>query len=257
MLLPRRLDARLAYLLGLLLGDGSLGGVRRPTVYLVGHLIDERSYYDDVVVPLMSDLFGLKPYSYVRKGQVAYAIHVKSSQLIRYLASEFGLPTHGSAKFIPVPIKNGTRAIRAAFICGLFDADGCLVFSKKTYREYRYPSVEIKTASQTMVNEIVQLLRSLGFRAALRKSAESWVAAVNGESQLNLWMSRIGSHNIKHLSKYLLWRRSGVGIPKTNVPQRLEILCLSLETFFPALESEVTVARWVDSNAHQAQSATG
>lgn len=96
-----------------------------------------------------------------------------------------------------------------------------------------------------MVLEIYEVLSDLGFRSTIRKSAESWVAAIYGEEQLELWMETIGSHNIKHLTKYLLWKRQGSVPPGTTVPQRLELLHLSSGTFLPALRAEAEVAQWL------------
>ena len=239
------MTTRFAYFLGVLLGDGSLGGLLRPTVYLVGHLIDERDYYDRVIIPLMAGLFNVSPYSYVRKGQQAYATHFKSKRVVEFLASTLGFPTHGSAKFIPVALLRGSGGVIKALICGLFDSDGCLVFSKKHREIYSYPTIEIKNVSKSMILEIVGILRELGFRASMRKSAESWVAAVNGDVQVDQWMKRIGSRNIKHLSKYLLWKRQGSVQPHTHTPQRLELLHLDYDGFFRALKVETEVAQWL------------
>lgn len=233
-LLPR-LDTTLAYFLGLLLGVGYVGDTRVSLIYLVGHLIDERDYYDRLVIPLITKLFGLHPHSYIRKGQLAYAVQLHSINLIEYLRSEIGFPTHGSPKVIPQIILNSSDAIKRAFLAGLFDSDGCLVFSLKSYGSYRYPTLEIKSVDKSIIQAVCKMLNELGFRSPIRRSAESWVASVNGEAQLQKWMSSIGSHNIKHLSKYLLWKERGTCPPHTTMPERLKALNLSLDTFYPTL----------------------
>lgn len=235
-----RLDEAFAYYLGLLLGDGFVGA-RPNLIYLVGHLTDERDYYDRIVIPLTSRLFGIHPHPYIRKGQQAYVAHFQSVELVNHLKSEIGFPTQAFHKFVPqILCESGPEIIRA-FLAGLFDSDGCLVFSKKTYRLYRYPAVEIKSVTKPVVDAVTQLLRELGFRASVRKSAESWVATVNGDAQLAKWMKQIGSHNIKHLSKYLLWRRSGSCPPHTTTPQRLEALHLDFDSFYPTLLRETGI----------------
>jgi len=202
-LLPQ-LDTRFAYFLGLLLGDGYVGDIRDSLLYMVGHLIDERDYYDRLVIPLISKLFGLYPHTYVKKGQLAYAINFYSINLIKYLRSEIGFPVHDLPKVVPRIILVSSEAIKKAFLAGLFDADGCLVFSLKSYGSYCYPTIEIKSVDKSIIEAVFTMLGELGFRATIRKSAESWVASVNGKAQLQKWMTSIGSHNIKHLSKYLL-----------------------------------------------------
>jgi intein/homing endonuclease len=233
-ILPR-LDAAFAYFLGLLLGDGYVGDERNSVIYLVGHLTDEREYYDRVVIPLISRLFGIHPYSYVRKGQQAYAVHFKSNLLVEYLRSEIGFPIRGVTKLIPRVVMNSPTCIKKAFLAGMFDSDGSLFFSLKSYGSYRYPTVEIKSVDKSIVEDLAELLGELGLRASLRRSAESWVVAVYGDAQLRKWMDLIGSHNIKHLSKYLLWKKSGSCPPHTSMPERLEALRLDKESFYPAL----------------------
>lgn len=187
-----RVDGSFAYFLGVLLGDGSVGSPSRPIIYLVGHSIDERDYYDKVIIPLITKLFGIKPYSYLRKGKLAYATHFRSRSLVEYLASKIEFPTQGRTKFIPGLIRNSSPEIKRAFIAGLFDSDGCLVLSKKTYRTYCYPTVEIKSINKPVISYVSETLKELGFRASIRKSAESWVSSVNGSEELDRWMSLIG-----------------------------------------------------------------
>jgi len=212
-----RLDTKFAYFLGLLLGDGYVGDLRVSLLYLVGHLIDERDFYDRLVIPLVSKLFGLRPHAYIRRGQQAYALQTHSINLITYLKSEIGFSTRGTRKVVPQIILASSAAIKRAFLAGLFDAVGCLVFAK-SHGSYQYPRIEIKSVDRSIIEAVYKMLGDLGFRATIRKSAESWVASVNGEAQLEKWMTDIGSHNIKHLSKYLFWKESGFCPPHTSVP---------------------------------------
>ncbi|HEV2226075.1 MAG TPA: LAGLIDADG family homing endonuclease [Nitrososphaerales archaeon] len=229
-----RLDTKFAYFLGLLLGDGYVGDLRVSLLYLVGHLVDERDFYDRLVVPLVSELFGLRAHAYVRRGQQAYALQIHSINLIEYLRSKIGFSIRGMSKVVPKVVLASSAAIKKAFLAGLFDADGCLVFAK-SHGSYRYPRIEIKSVDKSIIETVCKMLRDLGFRATIRKSAESWVASVNGEAQLEKWMSHIGSHNIKHLSKYLLWKESGFCPPHTSMPERLHMLHLNPDNFYHAL----------------------
>ena len=99
-----------------------------------------------------------------------------------------------------------------------------MVFSRKTYREYKYPTIEIKTVSRRLGVSVRELLRTSGFGAFLNKSAESWVVRINGKEMLELWMKKVGSRNIKHLTKYLVWKKSSICPPKTTVQERMSIL---------------------------------
>lgn len=232
-LLPR-LDTKFAYFLWLLLGDGYVADLRVSLLYLVGHLVDERDFYDRLVVPLVSKLFGLRAHACIRRGQQAYAIQIHSINLIQYLRSEIGFSTRGMPKVVPQIILASSAAIKRAFLAGLFDADGCLVFAM-SHGSFRYPRIEIKSVDKSIIEAVCKMLSDLGFRATIRKSAESWVASVNGEAQLEKWMTYIGSHNIKHLSKYLLWKESGFCPPHTSMPERLCMLRLNPDNFYHAL----------------------
>lgn len=190
----------------------------------MGDLVEERGFYDFVLIPLVRELFGIDPYRYVRKGKSAYAVHFKSKKLVEYLASELDFPIGDVTKYVPRLMTEFPDKIRLAFIRGLFDADGSLVLSCKTYRNHVYPTVEIKTVSYRLAVSVRQILISSGFRCCVNKSAESWIVRTNGKEMLELWMSRIGSRNIKHLSKYLVWKKDGKCPPNTTVSQRMDII---------------------------------
>jgi hypothetical protein len=221
---PDNMSEKLAYFLGVLLGDGSVGSERRPTIYLVGDLVEERGYYDHVLIPLIRGLFKVSPYSYVRKGKSAYALHFKSRRFVEYLVSELDFPSGDVQKYLPSSVMSFPEGIRLAFIRGLFDSDGSMVFSRKTYTAYKYPTIEIKTVSHRLGLSVKQILTTAGFRSGLNRSAESWIVRTNGEQMLELWMNKIGSRNIKHLTKYLVWKKAGFCPPKTTVLGRMRIL---------------------------------
>ena len=235
------IDERFAYFLGFLLGDGCLGRLSDPYLKLVGDLVDERDYYDRFLVPLILGLFGIGVRPRIKKGQQAYEIAFARKQLIEYLVSKIGFPGWGEAKFIPEVIRKSSDAVKCAFLSGLFDADGTLVFSLKTYGSYCYPTVEIKSVDLSIVNTTKEMLTQLGFMASIRKSAESWVVSVNGIAQLEMWMKLIGSHNIKHLSKYFLWKEHGSCPPYTKLPERLSSLHLNPESFYYALKTKMGI----------------
>jgi len=240
---PEHISPQLAYFLAMLIGDGSVGTLDRPTIYMVGHSVDERSFYDSIIIPLIGKLFGVQPYSYTRKRKQAYALHFKSRRLVEYLVDEIGFPNKKEPKRVPIAISSAPESIVLAFIRGLFDSDGSLIFSKKTYSNYQYPSIEIKSVNRRLAYSTTRMLSVLGFRASLGRSVESWVVRINGCEMLELWMTRIGSWNVKHLTKYLLWKKQGFCIPKTTVPIRLTMLGLQSDRlFYKNLLSEGTAS---------------
>jgi hypothetical protein len=149
---------------------------------------------------------------------------IKSRRLVEYLVSEIGFPSSQASKFLPRAIWPLPNIGKFSFIRGLFDSDGSLIFSKKTYQHNQYPTIEIKTVSHPLGSSLKDLLVAVGFRAALNRSAESWVVRLNGFEMLEMWMNKIGSRNVKHLTKYLVWKKEGFCPPKTTMPMRLKLL---------------------------------
>jgi hypothetical protein len=90
-----------AYFLGLLLGDGCLGPISRPSVYLVGDLIDERDYYDRIVVPLISKLFGISSQPHPKKREQAYQLVFVSPAGTRVLGDQNRFSGTGNGKNHP------------------------------------------------------------------------------------------------------------------------------------------------------------
>ena len=56
-------------------------------------------------------------------------------------------------------------------------------------------------------------------------------------NQLEYWMKSIGFNSRKHLTKYLIWKKSGFCPPYTSLPQREQILNEELDpySFYKAL----------------------
>ena len=217
-----RLTASFAYFLGYLLGDGctSVGQI----VAMSCHSIDEEHFCKSVLVPLIARLFGVRltPYKDIKLN--AYHINFGSKKLVAYLTNEVGFPPGQARKSVPKLIQHAPRRLRVAFVRGFFDADGSLIFSKKTYGNHVYPSIELKSVDREILEWVMGVLEELSFRASLGRSVESWVLRINGADMLNRWMEMIGSSNLKHISKYQVWQKYGYCPPNTSVPQRLGLL---------------------------------
>ena len=225
-----------------------MGPSTKPIIYLSNDS-EEQDFYTQVVGPLIFKPFRIEAHLYFRPHQQALALSFHSRQLIEYLNYKMGYLEYGSAKQIPKTIRDSTPSIKCAFLCGLFDADGALVFSLKSYGSYCYPTVEIKSVDLVIVSSTKEMLVELGFRASIRKSAESWVVSVNGKAQLERWMRLIGSYNIKHLSKYLLWKEHGSCPPYTKVAERLTSLGLDQGSFYHELVLKAGIDALSLSNA--------
>ena len=161
---------------------------------------------------------------YKKKNQNAIAITFGSEKVLTYLTRELGVPLGQERKTVPKWIIEASMKVKIAFIRGLFDADGSLIFSKKHHQTEVYPSIELKSVDQEILEWVQRTLWELSFRATLGRSVESYVLRINGEEMLKRWMDVIGSSNIKHISKFQVWRRFGYCPPSTKVPDRIRFL---------------------------------
>lgn len=219
-----RLTPSLAYFLGYLLGDGCTSVAGNNIVTMSCHSVDEDHLSKRILIPLVTKLFGVRPSFFKKKNQNAYCICFTSKRIVSYLTYKVGFPLGQAPKAVPKLILNSHMRMKIAFVRGFFDADGSLIFSKKTYASPVYPSIEVKSVDINILEWVMGILKELGFRVSLGRSVESWVLRINGTDMLVRWMETIGSSNLKHVSKYQVWQMYGYCPPNTSVPERLDFL---------------------------------
>ena len=213
-----------AYFLGYMLGDGYTSARAHPVIGMTCHSVDEEQFCMTVLVPLIQELFGINPCVYKKKNQNAIAVTFGSRKVLSYLTSIIRFPLGQAKKTVPEWITESSMKVKVAFIKGLFDADGCLVFSRKHLVKESYPSIELKSVDRDVLTWVVSTLRELNFRVTLGRSVESWVLRINGDKMLLRWMNVIGTNNLKHKSKYAVWQKLGYCPHGTTVPDRLRLL---------------------------------
>jgi len=150
-----------AYALGLLLGDGCLTGSTTPTFATIDY---------ELVVALEERLDGIElrakggpnyvlRHAHGHRGGVIVANPVMSA------VRELGLAgTRSHTKFIPEPYLHNSPDVRIALLQGLLDSDGGPVIQAgRTCR------IQYSTCSETLRDDIVYLVRSLGGVAYARR----------------------------------------------------------------------------------------
>ena len=89
-------------------------------------------------------------------------------------------------------------------IRGIMNTDGTLFFSKKTYKQPIYPTLEIRTHSIRLASQITKILGRNGFRARLRGNEKrGYHVALYGKKMLEKWIEEIGFSNKRHSDKLL------------------------------------------------------
>lgn len=160
----RNLTAEKAYLLGVLLGDGHLRIPKKGYgTYLsisdenLGRLKNYRKIFDTA--------FGLR--GIIKPKQTENSrqrLNVNNTAFVRELADRFpSLTKRSPQRYIEKSIYLESPQVRAAFLRGLFDAEGTI----------SHHSVELVNSSNLLVKQIKHLLSFWGIRARINKKIQN------------------------------------------------------------------------------------
>ncbi|HIC95585.1 TPA: hypothetical protein EYP12_03025, partial [Candidatus Bipolaricaulota bacterium] len=179
---PKELNEDLAYLLGLLVGDGTL-------TYKNGYVI---SSGDDLVreefARINLELFGYRVMTRGKETDLAV-----TSAYLRSFLSTLGLSYWKAyEKSIPRAILTAPKGIVAAFLRGLFDTDG--------YTEKRYGNIILSTSSARLAREVQLLLLNFGIVSSIKpektKARDNYLLSIFGENAIRFYQE-IGFKNKK------------------------------------------------------------
>jgi len=239
-ILPLELSIDLCYVVGAHIGDGSMNiyhSDRRTDYYYKcgGHQTNDKSWYDNVLVPLKKKLFNLQ-LSAKNYPDGTYAIQFRSKAVVCFYSKCLGLPLGNKCEKADIPkiILNAGLPYALSCISGIFDTDFTIAFKNKNNTVHAYPLIELKTKSACLVKTIskilncVQIPHSTGdcsrFDKRFGKIIESHSLTISGRANIARWFDIVGSRNPNYLSKYLLWKRFGFCPPHLTYPQRKGIL---------------------------------
>ena len=188
---PEYLDEDLAFFVGYLLGDGFVAQGEQD--YRVGVSVAPDSYLLEEMPRLIGRLFGahLKVHRQQKRGDRSVTFVVDNRGLKEFLVLN-GLDKRSStAARVPGLIRRSPKRVVAAFLRGLFEADGTVV--------HGYP--ELVTTSEVLAREVMTLLIGLGVPATLSRQeargerwgrAPRWRVRVVSHRGLEAWQQHIG-----------------------------------------------------------------
>ena len=233
---PTVLNKDLAELLGILVGDGSLGFYSRKNIrgssYYIQRLIriacnKKELDYIQYIVSLFYNLFNLKLKIVQDTKPNSIILRAQSKGILQFLNELCGLPLNRKSEIVSVPkiVKEATDEIKCAFIRGLTDTDFSVSFKNKTKRGHSYPMICGSFKSKLLINDLEVLFKELGFTycvyydsVRIDKRFTNPITMhhiyLNGEINLKRWIDKIGFSNSKFIDKVDFWLKNGVCPPK-------------------------------------------
>ena len=163
LVMPQVLHPAFAQWLGWIFGDGNI--TERPGTKYVGVQIADAD--DDLEAryrELVERTFGFAAHLFANrrtdKSDASQSIRLCSSQLIRFLRANDLAKGRASELGVPDAIKSSPADVRAAFVSGLFEADGGM--------SNGYP--QLSTVAERFAIEVHRLLLSLGIPSKVRRA---------------------------------------------------------------------------------------
>lgn len=218
---PDKITPELAYLSGVLAGDGSIN-IRPKHDYeikCVGNPRDEKEFYDSVVAPLFEGLFGLRVKAKLHDSETTYGVRIWSKLVAYFFAQKIGLPVgtkYGKLR-IPPQFKVSEELVKS-YIQGLADTDFSLALKKRYKQQPYYPVITGVSKSRELMEDVAKFLESKGFSISKHfdkvhddkrfGKVSVHVIQLYGHMQLVKWMSLIGFRNPKHLAKFEFWKNT-------------------------------------------------
>ncbi len=153
----------------------------------IGNAEEDYDYFEKIY-DFIYKLTGKKPSLKIRKQKGGKAIRLifYNKQFVQKLNS-MGLPLGKKTFTIKVPESMLDRGKMNLIIRGIFQADGCLYFSRSKKCKYpTYPRLEIKSSSPVLVSQLKSFLEKERFKVYAKKSSSDRTFGIylNGEKML-------------------------------------------------------------------------
>ena len=198
MISPELDNLDLAYETGVHLGDGNIWNDR----YVIsGSKQNETRYYEEVLSPLVSELYSVEPTIAFQNNSVYLRVYCK--ELILFKHSVLGLPL-GRKEGLRIPdFVASSRPSSAQVVSGLYDTDGSVKIRHDKSGDY--PRISFGQKHKQLVADIRGFLGTLGITSTMyrndyfdprtRKVATRWFLDVNGFRNFDLFVDKIGTRN--------------------------------------------------------------
>jgi hypothetical protein len=194
---PRK-SAQLAELIGAIMGDG---GISRYQVVITLHHKDDREY-TQFITQQFKELFNTTPRVHHLPHRSIRNVVVSRIALVRFLYN-LGLPIGNKVKqAFDIPLWITINPLFAkACVRGLMDTDGSVFIHSylSNGKRYAYKKLSFCSHSENLRTSVAKILSDLGMNPHIR----GYDVCLDSKSDVQRYFKLIGSHNPKHLKRYL------------------------------------------------------
>ena len=193
------MDDKLAELIGILLGDGSINVYQRRDrpgkQYRVKITLNSEKdrEYAGYVSGLFRDVFGEIPRKYFRKGEKTLDLIIRKRKVVQALV-QHGMvqsPKWGRAR---IPQKFLEKRLARFVLRGYMDTDGCITVFDNNGTEY--PRIEMKVCPSPMQKQLVHAITSFGIEPRVNPLDRGKIRImIAGRKKLIMWKKEIGFSN--------------------------------------------------------------
>ena len=190
------IDADLAELTGILLGDGSINVYPKINHYrLKITLNSNENEYADYIQELFKRIFDKRLSLKFRANENTLDLFCFKRELIRELII-LGFVTSPKWNRARIPKQFMNKVLGKYVLRGYFDTDGCVAIVNNNGT--RYPRLEMKIMPSPMKEQFLKLLDLYGFKYGVYEIGRGEARIqMNGKKQLEKWKKEIGFSNIK------------------------------------------------------------
>ena len=196
---PRR-SKELAEFAGIMMGDG---GITKKQIIVTLHYKDDKDY-SEFVITLIKELFNVPVSKLYYEGYSINRIMVSRVELVNFCVKKIELKQGNKLKQkldIPNWIKQN-KQYSIACVRGLVDTDGCIFTHryKVNGKWYSYKKLTFTSYSKPLRQSVFNILKDNGFNPRMVQDRDVRLDSIN---DIKTYFKIIGSHNSKHLKRYL------------------------------------------------------
>lgn len=190
----------LAEFVGIILGDG---GISDRQITFTFHRTTDKEY-GTYVSRLANKLFDVRVGVYKNKNYLADDYIISRSGLVDFCTEKLGLKKGNKIKNrvdIPEWIKKNKKFMIGC-VRGLIDTDGSVYNHRYTVgnKTYTYKKLDFVSLSKPLAQSVYDFLKELGVNPGFHKNKD---VKIENAAGLRKYFKIIGTHNPKHLKRYL------------------------------------------------------